>query len=128
MGPRRAGRLAHLAGEPSPTGERTVRRGSSPSPAPESLAAVLATRGRRRVRDGRPQDRRRRRPAARRRGPPAAGLSPRPARRRAALEASSRSGKPPVPGTTASSADAQLRRAWGRTVRLPRRSSHLRTC
>ena len=76
--PRPRGPLGRLAGEPSPTGERT---GPSPWPAPggppaietggrlfgaADLAGVLATRGRRRVRDGRPRDRPLRRPAARR--------------------------------------------------------------
>ena len=95
--PRPRGRLARLAGEPSPTGERT---GRSPWPAPggppasrdrgatgaADLAAVLATRGRRRVRTVAVET------------VPAAALQ---------LEASSRSGKPPVRG---------VRRQVGRTT------------
>ena len=134
--PRPRGRLGRLAGEPSPTGART---GPSPWPAPGGpsaietggrlcgaadlvyLAGVLAIRGRRRVRDGRPRDRPRRRPAPRRERHDAV-------RRRRAL-AAARSGGPrlrppagpgnrryPAPGVES---DAQLRRAWGRTVRLP---------
>ena len=137
--PRPRGRLARLAGERSPTGERT---GQSPWPAPggppaietggrlfgaADLAAVLATRGRRRVRDGRPRDRPRRRPCssarATRRGPPAPGSrrGPQGGGPRSRPPAGPGNRRYPAPGVES---DAQLRRAWGRTVRPPRRSAH----
>ena len=129
--PRPRGRLARLAGERSPTGERT---GPSPWPAPggppaietggrlfgaADLAAVLATRGRRRVRDGRPRDRPRRSARATRRGLPAPGSrrGPQGGGPRSRPPAGPGNRRYPAPGVES---DAQLRRAWGRTVRKPR--------
>ena len=128
----RRGFRARLAGEPSPTGERTgpspgrlpaARRRSRPGgdfSGRRTWPPSSPPRGRRRVRNGRPRDRPRRRPVARRERHDAV-------RRRRALAAARkgpRSRPPAGPGNHRYPApgvesDAQLRRAWGRTVRLP---------